>query len=93
MTEPERAAIGRLEDAFGALTIIDNSDGPHLSADAAYELLGGDTNPQRVYLLAAQIRNRRQRRGFLRRVGAEHLTRTTGHEPSQQAGLFDRRAS
>ncbi|MCP4228360.1 MAG: hypothetical protein GY773_33840 [Actinomycetia bacterium] len=76
------------------MTIIDNSDGPHLSADAAYELLGGDTNPQRVYLLAAQIRNRRQRRGFLHRVGTDHLARTNGHAPgAQPAGLFDRRAS
>lgn len=95
-TEPEQAAFGRLEDAFGSLTIVDtSSDAPHLSAAAAYDLLGGDTNPQRVHLLAAQIRNRKQRRAFLRQIGVDRLnanhTSTNGHRPDQ-TDLFDRQA-
>ena len=73
-TEPELAAFDRLENAFGELTIVDdNSDGPYLSAVAAYELLGGDTDPQRVRLIVAQVRNRKERKALLRQLGADSL--------------------
>ena len=68
----ELAAVDRLQRAFPGLTIADdNSDGPHLSADAAYNLLGGDTDPQRVRSIMDQVRSKRERRALLRRLNGD----------------------
>lgn len=69
-------AIDRLDQAFPGLSIVDdNSDGPHLSADAAYQLLGGDSDPQRVRSILAQVRSKRERRALVRRLGGDDPSR------------------
>ncbi|MEM7341857.1 MAG: hypothetical protein AAF467_24650 [Actinomycetota bacterium] len=69
----ERAAIERLESAFGQLSIDDTSSTSLLNARDAYALLDGDTDPARVQLVLAQIRSKRERRALLRQLGADRI--------------------
>ncbi len=79
-TDDELGAIGGLENSFGGLSIVDdNSHAPRMSAAAAYELIGGDTDPHRIRSIVGLTR-KRDRRTLLRQLGADALSGPNGRE-------------